>query len=185
MTPIPKTMSVVPYAGAADFVRRGDRGDMKVSPPLEVVRDVSAHPELPFPPLEGITETPILQPPDGIIVARPGYDRASRMIYAPALGLDSTVFDSYDKPRIVAEYHPPGDRRSRSNRRHSSSNSALLARSAWMMRRSSRRFGIATGGAKITRFIPVDIRQHLLYDSGCRRMVTLTIRDVNGGAFGW
>lgn len=57
-----------------------------VPPPIDVVRDVQALGEWPFPPLDGVVEVPVLRP-DGSILIAPGYDRNTSLVYAPAPGL--------------------------------------------------------------------------------------------------
>jgi hypothetical protein len=51
---------------------------------MDVVKDILAIPpiEWPFPPLQGIIESPALRE-DGILITSPGYDAASRLYYAP------------------------------------------------------------------------------------------------------
>jgi hypothetical protein len=56
------------------------------SPPDDVVRYISGHRALPFPPLAGITEAPIVRP-DGTIITVAGYDPITHLIYRPAPGL--------------------------------------------------------------------------------------------------
>ncbi len=55
-------------------------------PPLHVVQDMLASPEPPLPILTRITETPIFAR-GGRLVNTPGYDPASGILYAPAVGL--------------------------------------------------------------------------------------------------
>lgn len=55
-------------------------------PPLEVIRNLMAAPEWLFPAVTSITQAPALRP-DGSILSQPGYDAATRLIYAPAEGL--------------------------------------------------------------------------------------------------
>ncbi len=63
---------------AADFFRQTDRGLVPVSPPRDIVQNVMATPSLPFPPLKGIVEVPVLRH-DGSILVTPGYDSATRL----------------------------------------------------------------------------------------------------------
>jgi hypothetical protein len=51
---------------------------------MDVVKDILAIPpiEWEFPPLQGIIESPALRE-DGTLITSPGYDRASRLFYAP------------------------------------------------------------------------------------------------------
>jgi len=68
----------------ADVVRESGDGERRwhVFPSRSVLLDVLAMDAWPFPPLEGIVETPILRP-DGTILATPGYDPTTRLIYSP------------------------------------------------------------------------------------------------------
>lgn len=69
--------------------RKGGPVRVDVVPPVEVARDLLALPGWPedvFPPLEEIVECPTFAA-DGTLVDRPGYDRDSRLWYAPAPGL--------------------------------------------------------------------------------------------------
>jgi hypothetical protein len=77
-------------ARASGFVRcTGKPGELtlvKVSPPLDMVRDVLGLPEWPdFPLIKGVIETPVLRP-DGTILIESGYDEATRLYYAPEFG---------------------------------------------------------------------------------------------------
>jgi DNA polymerase-1 len=57
-----------------------------VFPSLTLMRDVLAMDTWPFPPVEGIVETPIVRP-DGSLLTTPGYDALTRLIYRPAPGV--------------------------------------------------------------------------------------------------
>jgi len=72
---------------AADYCRKTAKGFVEVYPPQEVVRDLLALPPglLGFPVLDGVVSTPIVRP-DGNIVAEPGYDSETRLVYAPEPG---------------------------------------------------------------------------------------------------
>jgi hypothetical protein len=59
------------------------------SPPDDVVRYISGHGALPLPPLEGLTETPIVRP-NGEIITTPGYDPITKLVYRPSAGLNLT-----------------------------------------------------------------------------------------------
>ncbi len=63
-----------------------------VSPPKELAEQILArqtqHPYLPFPALSAIVETPVLRP-DGSILDQPGYDRATKLYYAPGEGMEA------------------------------------------------------------------------------------------------
>lgn len=71
-------------ARIADFMRpRGRKGKAThISPPLEVVRDLLALGDWPFPPLVAVTETPVVLP-DGSVATTPGYDPTTQVFYAP------------------------------------------------------------------------------------------------------
>jgi len=73
-------------ARAANFVRTTKKGNSPVSPPLDVTRDIGSLGEWDFPPLAGITESPVLRP-DGTVLIKPGYDTITGLYYVPAPGL--------------------------------------------------------------------------------------------------
>ncbi len=79
-----------------DFI--GPEG--KVYPPKRLVEDILALGEWPFPPLEGITEVPVLRP-NGSILDTPGYDTATRLIYRPAPGLRIPSIPEHPSPEDV------------------------------------------------------------------------------------
>lgn len=66
----------------ADFIAVGKSGPRHVSPPLDIVHDVLAQVEPPFPPLESIVGVPVLRP-DGTVLTEPGYDATTRLLYRP------------------------------------------------------------------------------------------------------
>jgi hypothetical protein len=86
---------------AADFIRR-DKEVISVSPPKVLAQNILATPDLPFPPLRGIVEVPVLRS-DGSIVADPGYDPATKLYYHPLPGpaLDPILFASPDQQDAV------------------------------------------------------------------------------------
>lgn len=57
-----------------------------VHPPMAVAQTILAEPKLPLPGLEAICQTPTLRP-DGTVLATPGYDTITRLVYAPPNGL--------------------------------------------------------------------------------------------------
>ncbi|MBA3767839.1 MAG: hypothetical protein H0W99_12805, partial [Acidobacteria bacterium] len=59
------------------------RADAK--PPMDVVQDMLAAPNLPLPPLNRITETPVFAP-DGTLQLEVGYHEAARTYYEPSEG---------------------------------------------------------------------------------------------------
>lgn len=70
---------------AADYQRTHAKGISECAPPLDIVRDILATPALPFPPLVGVVQTPTIRP-DGSILDVPGYDAATRLLFAPQPG---------------------------------------------------------------------------------------------------
>ena len=60
--------------------------DRPVPPPLELVKDVLATPNMPLPILHSIVETPVFAA-DGSLPCTPGYHRATRAYYMPPDGL--------------------------------------------------------------------------------------------------
>jgi hypothetical protein len=77
----------------ADFCRAwksrdGNPRQAPTNPPLDVVRDILAlNPEeWQLPPLESVTESPILRP-DGTVLSTAGYDAMTRVVYAPSSDL--------------------------------------------------------------------------------------------------
>ena len=77
-------------AQAADFYELSARGIRKeVPPPLDVAKNIQARNPASwgFPVLEAVVEAPTLRP-DGTILAKPGYDAASRLYLVPSPGLE-------------------------------------------------------------------------------------------------
>ena len=76
-------------AFVSDAVRFAGRSanPLNCSPRRDVIQNILAAGEWPFPPLQGIAESPVLRP-DGTILSTPGYDEKTRLLYLPALGLD-------------------------------------------------------------------------------------------------
>ena len=90
-------------ARAAKWTARSKEGrERKVTPPLEVVRDLLALSELAQipPPLVGITELPIIRP-DGSLLTQAGYDDATRLVYAPVPGFRVPTIPPSPTPREV------------------------------------------------------------------------------------
>jgi hypothetical protein len=65
--------------------RRGN--SLVTSPPIDVVRDFLASPNITFPPLERITSVPVFAP-DGTVPLKPGYHDKTRAILLPSESLD-------------------------------------------------------------------------------------------------
>ena len=71
-------------------------------PPDDVIRYISGRGAWPFPPLVGISETPIVRP-DGTIVTAPGYDSVTRVVLAPATGLSIPTIQDDPTDEQVAD----------------------------------------------------------------------------------
>jgi hypothetical protein len=78
----------------ADFHRRwtdrsGNVREVPVWPPPELIDVILSMPavERRLPPLQGVTEAPVLRP-DGRVLLQPGYDRETRLFYAPSADLE-------------------------------------------------------------------------------------------------
>jgi hypothetical protein len=72
---------------AAQFVKVTGVEVKAVSPPREIAQVLLARHNWQLRPLRGITEIPVLRQ-DGSVLATPGYDAATALIYAPAPALD-------------------------------------------------------------------------------------------------
>lgn len=83
----PATAAIVRsrLARVADCFRGGKR-PVPVAPPKELVDDILAVGSWPFPTLEAVTEVPVLRA-DGSVLAQPGYDARTRLVYEPRRGL--------------------------------------------------------------------------------------------------
>jgi len=86
-------------ARSADWYRVKDSHRNAAQPPIPVVRDVLATPDMPLPIITRIVEVPIFAP-DGTLVTNPGYHDSSRTYYAPADG-----FSIPDVPERPTEAH--------------------------------------------------------------------------------
>jgi len=73
-------------AHAMNFVRISGRGPIHIPPPDDIVRNLVSRPTFPFAPLEAVIEFPVFRP-DGTLILQPGYDRATRLYYAPGRAL--------------------------------------------------------------------------------------------------
>jgi len=70
-------------AAIASFVVNTERGEADADVPEVIARNVLAAPDFNrFPPIVGVTESPVVRP-DGSIVTARGYDKMTRMYYAP------------------------------------------------------------------------------------------------------
>ena len=72
-------------ARVARWEKLKDGVAVSVMPPMPVVHDIMATPNLPLPILTHIVEAPVFGP-DGTLQVEPGYHKASRTYYAPANG---------------------------------------------------------------------------------------------------
>src|SRR6266699_3901595 len=87
----------------ADVVHvSGDQAEhaWHVFPSLTLLRDVLAMEGWPFPPVEGLVETPIVRP-DGSLWTLPGYDAVTRLIYRPAPGVMFPAVPSAPTPADI------------------------------------------------------------------------------------
>jgi hypothetical protein len=90
-------------ARTADWLRLPKRGDpTHVPPPPEVVQDLLALGMWSFPPVQGITEVPVLRP-DGSILATAGYDRETLLVYAPMPGLRVAPIPDHPTARQLSD----------------------------------------------------------------------------------
>lgn len=68
------------------FRNRSKNEQMPISPPLDVVRDCLSLGDWAFPPLLGVTETPVMRQ-DGTVITKPGYDEPTNLYYYPSAKL--------------------------------------------------------------------------------------------------
>lgn len=112
-TPSPRTLTDTrlrhELARSADWFKLKKDGEgfarSSAMPPMPVVQDMLAHPNIPLPILAGIIEAPGFNP-DGSLHSKPGYDPAGRTYYAPA--------DRFKVPAIPQEPTPADVTRARS-----------------------------------------------------------------------
>ncbi|MBI2844858.1 MAG: toprim domain-containing protein [Armatimonadetes bacterium] len=64
------------------FINPNDGSERHVTTPKFIIDYLYAHPDLPFPVIDGITEIPVLRS-DGTILDSPGYDEATKLYYHP------------------------------------------------------------------------------------------------------
>lgn len=69
-------------ARSANFVKMTNEGPVSISPPLDVVKDIQSLPNLDFPALVNIVESPVIRS-DGTVLTTPGYDVQSRLYFYP------------------------------------------------------------------------------------------------------
>lgn len=78
-------------ARCANFVRcsynekKSEWVETYIPPPMDIVHDIASLNEQPFPILQGISETPIIRE-DGSIIETPGYDKETKLYFAPSNG---------------------------------------------------------------------------------------------------
>ncbi|MEX0993436.1 MAG: hypothetical protein WDZ37_05515 [Solirubrobacterales bacterium] len=73
-----------------------------VRAPDDLVRDLLTRGDLPFPPLVGVVESPVLRA-DGSVLATPGYDTATRLVYAPPPDFALPVVPEHPSAAQVAD----------------------------------------------------------------------------------
>lgn len=93
-------------ARTADYVRTSPNDTFSpCSPPLDVVRDILALIDWPFPLLRDVVQVPIMRQ-DGSIMDKPGYDPKTALYYAPVRGFKLSDVPSnpnkYDTDSAVA-----------------------------------------------------------------------------------
>jgi hypothetical protein len=86
-TPLTEPMLRHSLTACADFFIQGEKADRAVPPPRDVVQDILAHGQWPFPALRGISEAPFLRP-GGTVCNTPGYDRQTGIFYWQTSELD-------------------------------------------------------------------------------------------------
>ncbi len=84
------------------YVRGLDFETVAVHPPQGIAQVLLARHNWELRPLRGITEIPILRP-DGSILGTPGYDAATALLYAPALGLHVPTIPEIPQHQQVQE----------------------------------------------------------------------------------
>lgn len=89
--------------------RTGEVKRAQALPPKWVAETLMARGEWPFPPLEGVVETPVFRP-DGSILLTPGYDPETGLIYDPGDALFPPIPDRptiQDAARAIVELLEP------------------------------------------------------------------------------
>ncbi len=85
-TPFIETLTETAFKGvlarAMNFVKVTAKGPVHIAPPDTLVKDILTLGSWPFPPLDSIIEFPVFRP-DGTLITTPGYDAATRLVYAP------------------------------------------------------------------------------------------------------
>src|SRR5260370_3923870 len=73
-------------ASSMNFVKIGLKGPQHIAPPDDIVQNIQARGNWPFLPLDALIEFPVFRP-DGSLLDAPGYDKVTRLAYAPGPGL--------------------------------------------------------------------------------------------------
>ena len=92
LEPVNESILRAHLARSADYVKVTQSGEFAVAPPFDVVRDILALGEWPFPPLVALTETPVLRS-DGTVLSRAGYDARTGLLYLPRSGFAMPELD--------------------------------------------------------------------------------------------
>jgi hypothetical protein len=100
---------------AADFFTVAVKSRVKVSPPVDAVKDLLSRPagELSLPRLLAVTETPLLRL-DGSVIDEPGYDPETCVLYSPSpdlvvppipanLGNEDAIDAAYDAVDVIED----------------------------------------------------------------------------------
>lgn len=83
ITPIPTASLRELIDRVANWTKLDRNGDLvSALPPTWVAETLAARGSWDFPPLSGVVESPTMRP-DGSILSKPGYDRASGLLYEP------------------------------------------------------------------------------------------------------
>lgn len=90
-------------ARIARWWKKNKRGEVvPAAPPMSVVKDMLATPNLPLPILIRIVESPVFAP-DGKLQTEPGYHASSRTYYAPAEGFSVPPVPDVVSPALCSE----------------------------------------------------------------------------------
>ncbi len=90
-------------ARVARFKKKNKWGEIvSAAPPISVIKDMLATPNLPLPILIRIVESPVFAP-DGMLQTEPGYHASSRTYYAPAEGFSVPPVPDVVSPALCSE----------------------------------------------------------------------------------
>lgn len=85
-----------------DAMTMGKSRPVNCFPHKDVVKNILAVGEWPFPALQGIVEAPALRA-DGTVLTEPGYDMTTRLLYVPVRGLHiPAIPEKPTKPQVAA-----------------------------------------------------------------------------------